>query len=259
MPGIVLAIAIIALAAPAAAHANAGVGLLVLASPAAIAALLPAIIVEAPILARMLGIAWKRALALSAVANIFSTLVGLVISVASMVIPLFAETSREAVLIALAPMFFISWWIEAGTVRRRMEPERKPLVRRATGIANLVTYVGMAIGVAMLVPPLSETFSRFRLGAPLGELAAARSQVAEHFQLHKAFPAPRSFEVKQENVRSLRLEPGGRLVMVLSYPASPAADGKSIVYEPRIVDSRIVEWRCYSPDMASKNLPASCR
>jgi hypothetical protein len=242
------------------AHANVGIGLLALSVPTLVVALLPAILVEAPILARYLRVPFKRALWLSFAANVFSTLVGGIIAIASsFVIPFWTDTSREAVLASLVPMLFISWWLENIVVRRMQPPESKALSRRATGIANAISYAGMAVGVAILVTPLSQTFNRYRLGDALAEMSAARAQVAEHYKLHKSWPAPKAFVVTLPTVRTLNLEPAGKLVMVLSYPASVAADGKHIVYEPRVVDGDIVGWRCSSPDMKPQHLPPVCR
>ena len=93
--------------------------MLALSIPSLIAALVPAILVEAPVLARYLRVPMRRALWISTQANLFSTLVGGLIALASnFVLPMWTDFSREAVLVSLVPMLFITWWLENIVVRR---------------------------------------------------------------------------------------------------------------------------------------------
>jgi len=241
--------------------ANTGVGLMMHATPVMVVALVPAILIEAPILARFLKVSLRRGLWLSFVANLVSTFLGTVIAfVASLVIPIGSmDVSREMTLVSLLPMLFVSWWLEAMMVRNLEPPERAPSVRKATGVANAVTYALMAVGAAILVPAGDTVFSRWKLTEPINEMMVARTEVAEHFQRQREFPPPRTFPAKGKYVRSITLEAGGRVVLTLSFPGSPEADGKRIVHEPRVAGGEIVEWRCHSPDMAAKYLPAACR
>ena len=99
---------------------------------------------------------------------------------------------------------------------------------------------------------------RATIAGAANELAVARDEVTTEFARTKAMPAPRDFPTTTKNVRSLRLEPDGRLVATLSSSESPSAAGKHIVYESRVAGTNL-EWRCTSPDIDRKLLPAGCR
>ena len=99
---------------------------------------------------------------------------------------------------------------------------------------------------------------RANVTGAVNELAAARDAVSQDFARNKALPPPREITVTSKNVRGIKLEADGRLVATLSFPDSPAADGKHIVYEPRIAGGTL-EWRCHSPDLEKKYLPSACR
>lgn len=257
-------LAVLAATAALPAHANTGIGLLVMWIPAAIAALIPAILVEAAIFTRLLAQKLDRALWISTVANVASTLAGAVIAIL-VDIALFwstgssgAEWGRAPLLIALVPMFFVTWWLETKVVRRMQPAESKALARRASLVANLVTYAGMAIGVFLLVAPAGGSVNRVHISEVLAAMGVAKADIAEQFQANKTWPAPRNYEPGRY-ARSLSADANGRIVVVLSFPGSPDGDGKHIVYEPRVEKGIIVEWRCSSPDLAPKYLPAACR
>lgn len=259
MRRIAIVLGIAALAAPLVACANTGVGLFVLAVPITIVGLLPAILVEAPVLARILHLPGRRALWISCIANVVSTIAGFAVAVVTSLVPvMYAEFVRETVLISLVPMFFLTWWVENLVTRRMLAPDKKPLAKRATGIANAFSYVAMMACVALLVPSESSVFNRWRVTPALAEMGVARNEVAEYFQAHGEFPAPKSFTPIDRSVKSLVLEPGGRLVATLSFPGRPAADGRRIVYEPVVAGGKLAAWKC-SSDMDSRYLPAACR
>ena len=241
--------------------ADMGIGLLMMWIPPAIVALLPAILVEGPVLSRFLHVPGRRGLWLSFVANIASTMAGIVVAIAaSLVIPGGAQMARELTLVALVPMFFFTWWLERWVVASMVEPATKPLAKKATLVANAITYAAMAIGAWLLLPPNYAVFDRFRLAGPLMELGLAKVEVAKYFDEHQhTFPPPKSFPTTNVNVRSIVSDADGRLVLTLSFPASKIADGKTIVVEPVVDKGVIKEWRCYSRDLEAKHLPASCR
>jgi hypothetical protein len=246
---------------PFAAHANTGVGFLILSIPVMALGLLPVILIEAPVLSRFLRVSFLRGLWLSFVANAASTILGALIGIAvDIALVVLLKTSFPAVapvvLVALVPMFFITWWIERKVVVR-MQPDAKPLATRATLVANAISYLALAAAVLVFWPE-DWTLVRSQLTEVLNAMSVAKLEVSEEFEKRGRFPAtlqaPRS-----KFLRSLTIEPGGRLVAVVSMPDRKGVDGKRIVMEPRVDGRRIAEWKCYTPDLEFKYLPTSCR
>jgi len=241
------------------ATANTGIGILVSWIPIAVVAFIPVVVVEGAVLAAYLHVGYGRGMWLSLAANFVSTLVGAILGVGSFILPIPASgLSREWTLVSLVPMFFVSWWLEKVVVRRMEPPERKPRALRVTGVANAVSYALMAAGVALMLPAEEAIVSREKIVVAFNSLAAAQVAVDEHFAKNGTFPPPKRYDVKARNVRSLALEPGGKLVLVLSFPGSQEGDGKRIVYEPRVADGKIVQWTCTS-DLRPGRLPMVCR
>jgi hypothetical protein len=126
-------------------------------------------------------------------------------------------------------------------------------------IAGIVALTALAAGWIWLQSGKERLdVVRAHVSGALYELSAAKDAVTEEFVRDKALPKAREFKVADKHVRSISLEPQGRLVMTLSFPDSPAADGKHVVYEPRIAGTEIA-WRCSSPDLESRYLPVNCR
>lgn len=251
----------VAASAPAVALANAGIGLLSPSIFVTVPALIPAIAVEAVVLGRMLGVGIGRALWLSFLANLTSTVLGGAVAVA---LDMFLmgggpEPGRGVFLTSLVPMFFVSWWLERRVVRAMLPPDRMPRATRATLVANAVSYALMAIAVFLLVPVSMGGLTRSKVSAGIMALQAARTEIHENFTTQGVFPAPRSIAAGVPELRSLNLERDGRLVAVFSIPESPDADGRRVVLEPRVEGKRIVEWVCFAPDMPRKYLPTHCR
>ena len=97
---------------------------------------------------------------------------------------------------------------------------------------------------------------RATITAAARELAVAREAVDADFARTKAMPPPRDFPPTAKQVRSIKLEPDGRLVATLALPDS--AGDRHIIHEPRIAGATL-EWRCHTPDLDKKFLPAACR
>lgn len=254
--------AALAAALPAAAEANSGIGLFVHATPAMVIALPLAIFIEAPVLARGFGVSFKRSLALSASANVVSTLLGVFIAFAldlAILAPLGSSGlpgGRGPMLVSLLPMFFVTWWIEARVVRAQVK-DAALRVGRFTFAANALTYALMAVGVWAWAPPWEGSVRERMLGA-FNDIGVAKVEVAEQFQKEGHFGPARQLSARSPLLRSLRIESNGRIVAVVVAPRLPDLDGKSIFVQPRIEGGRIVEWQCTS-DGPGKYLPAYCR
>src|SRR5258708_10856811 len=163
MKRIVVVCGLVVLLAPGLVHANTGIGLLSMWIPVAIVAFVPAVLIEGPILARLLKVTLPRGFMLSAVANAVSTIAGGLIALAGdFALHSFigsAPMSRGPGLVSLAPMFFVTWWLEHLVVKGMMPAEGKALSRRATFAANVVTYVLMAIAAWFLIPAHGESLN----------------------------------------------------------------------------------------------------
>lgn len=256
------------LAAPLPALANAGIGLFAVALPITLPALVPAIVVEAPILAWILKIGFGRAFLWSAIANFVSTVVGAIIAVAADLAILGGTGSSGAtfnwgtVLVALVPLFFVTWWLEALAVRRLMAPADKPSPVRATFAANAVSYALMAALVPFLPgmdPVYSRAGARSNITEVLAILGAEKTEVHEHFARNRRFPEPRPLTFASRYAKSMRREADGRLVAEIRYPGLKELDGARLVLVPRVVSGEIVAWECHSSRPSHRFMPSACR
>ena len=168
-------------ALPSAAYADAGVPMLAIAWPGMGVALLPVIALEAFVLLRMLCLPARRAILVSAVANAVSTLLGIPMTWVALVAmqmltpggggtgpdigtltgKVFAVTVQApwlipydselywmmpaAALVLLVPFFFASWGIEYLVARRMLRDIGPPAVNKAVFVANLISYVLLAL------------------------------------------------------------------------------------------------------------------
>lgn len=175
--------AILLLAIPSVALANAGLPMLAVVWPLSIPAFIPVVAIESWVVRRTLNISWRVAVTQMVKANIFSTLVGvplawvvtvaLEFSLASLVMNVTGSKSyppqgvgevgnillsapwlgpfREgghwivplATTVLLFPFFFASFWAEAWYVGRALCPEAPEQSHRAIWNANLFSYIGL--------------------------------------------------------------------------------------------------------------------
>jgi hypothetical protein len=258
----------IALCLPLSSHANAGIGFFTVSSPFLLLALAPAILVEAPILSRLLEVSLKRGLWWSLIANLVSTILGAILGVALDILLVVTTqssgmaASRHGALAALVPTFFLTWWLEQRTIRR-LQPAGGPRsVTRATLVANAVSYSLLAAALLFLPAPgldFPRGEVRMKVTEVLASMGPAKVEVAGHFAAHGRFPEPRQLQATVAYARSLRLETDGRLAVVIRYPPVHEVDGKTVILEPRVEAGRIVEWACYTRDVPHQYLPANCR
>lgn len=166
---------------PRVALADAGVPMLIVMMPTMAASLLPIILIEAYILKSRLNLTTKSAISSSALANIFSTFVGVpftwlvlviaehssgsnsgfykvdtlsdIFSVAILQAPWLPPLQDSshfwmvpiAMLVLLVPFFFISWYAEYRVIRK-INPALDPAaIKAAARTANLVTYALLAL------------------------------------------------------------------------------------------------------------------
>jgi hypothetical protein len=255
--------------APATALANAGIGYFMLAMPLVGVALVPAILLEAPVLRRVLRLSWRRALWLSFVANSLSTLYGLILGIAFDFLMAMGTGSagppptRVGAVIMLVPWFFLSWWIELKLIARRMPDAPRATVRRATGVANLATYALML--AAALVTPLYPThdpmLARARVHEAILAATPLRESVGEFWAVQKRFPKDLrelNFTPPAQARFNIALGNAGQVAVQIQRAGNPAIDGKWIQITPQ-PDGPSLKWTCSSPDLDRRILPANCR
>ena len=230
------------------------------------------ILLEAPVLSAALRLPLAAGLLLSVSVNLRSTLVGIVIAIV-VDITLIALSggsmgfppSRGGLVGALVPMFLITWWIERRAVVRK-HPELS--LRRSAGAvlaANILSYAAL-FGAIRYV----EFFKVYdKMGYPAHVYRAHdaaqpwQSEVESFWKTHKRFPE-RAGDLRQDGlqkrqgVRTVALEPGGRVVLVLDFPHYADLDGKRLIYEPRVVGDALL-WRCRTPDLNNRYTPYGCR
>lgn len=263
--------AILVAFAPGAALANVGVGYFMVALPVVALALIPAILLEAPVLRFLLEVTLRRALLLSLIANLLSALFGFVLGFAfDFTLGIATGVSglpptRAAASIMLGPWFLLSWWIEHSLIAKRMAAVPRPVVRRATGIANLLTYALMLVAAqaSPLFPVYDSSVSRARVTEAILAAGELRGRVTEFWQTQKRFPTdPRELGYSPSAAGRFvpTLEKYGRIVVRIEGTGNPAIDGKRIELVPRQDDaSGGLRWVCAAPDIEPRNVPGSCR
>ena len=254
------------------AWANAGIGFLIPSVPVLIVALLPVIFVEAPVLAAFLRLPLSSGLKLSAAVNVRSTLIGVLIAIVADIALMFLAggssglpPSRVSLLVALVPMFFITLWIEDRAVARKYPQQPRIRVSLATLAANVLSYAALVAFIALT--PFFKVYDEmgYREHVYFASNAANRWKegVDKYWQNHKRFPE-RAGELglargeERRGVGSVTLQPAGRIVLELRFPADPELDGKRLIYEPRVVDDAL-QWKCRTPDLAPRYAPYGCR
>lgn len=169
----------LSIVAPTAAYANAGLPMLVVTLPAMLVGLIPIVIVETVVLVSRLRSSVAKTAALTAAANVLTTIVGVpatwaLLALLQMVtgggsaygidtplqkmlavtwqapwlIPYEADLGwmiPAAMLVLLVPFFFASWAIEAAIVSLRFRPFWGPSIRAAVWRANVVSYALLSL------------------------------------------------------------------------------------------------------------------
>ena len=258
-------LACLLLAWPAVAKANTGIGYHMVALPYVVMALVPAILVEAPVLARLLGVDWKRGLWWSFVANLYSTLFGSILAVVADIALVGATGSsgwRQGTgtfLASLVPLFFITWLLEARAVRVRLPAESTRSAWHATLAANGLSYALIAIAVPQLNDLEFPVYGvRTNMVEVLAILSSEKSEVEDFHRKEGRFPEPRTREMAHGFTKYVARDSGGRLTAEIRYPKVRELNGARIVMRPTVSSGKFA-WECFAPVASFKYLPASCR
>lgn len=259
--------AAVLLAVPSAALANVGIGYLMVTVPVLLLALLPVIPLEAAVLWRLLRLPFRRALYLSFIANLWSTLVGTIISIvldvglATLTGSSGVEFTRGAVAVMLVPMFFITWWLEQRMIVKRLAELPVSRVRRSTFAANLASYAAMIAGVLVLAPATGPGMTRALVSEALIAGSALKTPVHEFWAENKRLPASLKelgASVPAGERHQVSMGTDARIIVRMTRPQYADIHGRHIHLWP-VVSGATLEWKCSSPDLDPRLLPMACR
>jgi hypothetical protein len=261
-----LALAIVLTLASPVALANVGIGFLMLTVPVILIALLPVIPLEAVLLQRLLSLPFKRALYLSFIANLWSTLAGSILSFPFDLALGIAtgssggEFTRGAVSVMLVPMFFITWWLEYSILKKRLAEIAAPRLKRSTFAANLVSYIAMIACALIFLPEHGPTPSRAYTSEAILVASSLRTSIHAFWMEHKRFPS--SLKELGETAPpdkhyAVSLDANGRISVRINREVREL-QGKHVVVWP-VVEGDKLEWKCGSPDIDVRYLRSTCR
>ena len=247
---------------PCVASANAGIGFFFPAAIGLIVAFIPVVIVEGAILSWRLRLGAGRGQWVSFVANLFSTVVGVVLGLAfdlalGALTGSMGGAGQIGFLVSFFLMFWISWWLETLSAKRSLPGAAPGTVKRATFLANLVSYLALGAAVLFLPLELEPGFERSRMTEAINAMGVEKTVLSEAFQDTGRFPPPRTQQAPVKGLRRLSIDANGRITSEIASKRSEL-DGKTLVYEP-VIQGKQLEWRCYVPQAPLKYFPALCR
>lgn len=263
--------AVVLALAPVTAHANVGIGYFMPALNWIFLALVPAILVEACLLASLLPVALRRALRLSLIANLQSTLLGLVlgfavdIALVTLSGSMGPDPNRASLIAALIPMFFLTWWIEYKAIKRRVTELSRWRVAGASGVGNLVSYAAMIVCAWILLPAHGSFEINQRVNEAILAGSGARNAVEGYFQSTGRLPKSsdetgfaRDTPPSIQLVSSIEItEKGVVLVRLTKNEYWP--EGGEIRFTPGVdAETKTLRWTCRST-LPRRGLPVRCR
>lgn len=147
--------------------------------------------------------------------------------------------------------------------------KRRPRLLAATGAANLVSYLGIALVVWFTYPAQAlKPITYLKLSEVLVNTHRLRLDVSDFLDAHKRFPdslaelgtkSPWQTHFSRR-YSDLAFEKNGRIVLRLHDMNDPLFDGKRIEYDLKPhPESRKLLWFCSSPDIEPRFLPRFCR
>jgi hypothetical protein len=252
-----------ALALPALAYANAGIGAapFIGLSVATVPALALVIPLEAAILRLAVPAGFPRLLWLSLFANVLSTVLGAAVGVVLTLVSdvLFLRGFGLAGLVlGLLVMYAATAAIEYAVLRRKLVEPPRPVLLRAVCIANAISYVLIAGWAYFAFVHMDTTVPRSRMYEALNVAIATRSAAVEQYQSSGRFFAHRQ-DRPTANTRTVSLTEKGLITVEIHYPPMAEVNGKTLVMEPEIREGRILAWHCYVPEAPLRFFPPGCR
>lgn len=222
-----------------------------------------ALLIEAAVFRRTLGVGSLRALGWSVLCHLASLPVVVASGLALWIIRV--EAHFIAVTAFLALLYGISWlvhWPVAAALVKRGTQERRMSPRGATLVASaLCLAVTGAIVVAAMPGPGGTPRAKVR--EALAEMAVPEREITASVASGKGYPAPRSVPVAPDGaLQSLKIGTEGRIEGVLRNEREQDLHAKAIVMEPRVEQGRVDRWICHTDAdliMAARFLPSRCR
>jgi len=233
--------------------------------PLTLIALVPVIAVESWLCARMLKLDLRKAIKVTALGNIASTLVGAVITGIWIV----TEPMWLVLLKLFAPFFLASWLVEFAVTKAMLKPIAARPILRATLAANALSYAILALligtGLWSMKAQDEQTIRQLLYVELLISSAhnAERDAIQEFVVKNKRFPtsfteldAPPAVKAKRPHTKAIELTRDG-LRVTFSAPEFPQIDNTSIEYSLAVTGEQ-AKWTCKSGQIAVELLPRSC-
>jgi hypothetical protein len=246
--------------------------------PVPLVAFLPAMVVEAIVLAVVLKPGPLRAVrtALSAGVRSFFIVAASAIAVELLVptvtderLYLISPIGRDVFQVsalALPPGFLLAWWIKHTTVRRRLKLYMpRSQILRATGISHVLSTLALAMTAAVVMTnaPISGKYAvRLRVSEVLSTMSGARLIVSDYVTETGRLPGKGTDVpdgVHQTPQGVVRVGAGGRVTLRVSTRGMPELDGKQFIATPSIPAAGSLVWECSAPEVDNTYLPAECR
>lgn len=259
---------------PMSVSANAGIGYFMPALPIVVLALIPAILLEAVVLRIALGLRPKRAFLLSLSANSRSTLYGFILGVV-IDLALVAgtgsagpEPTKGLATAMLVPFFLLSWWIEYRVISRWSADFSKHRVSAVTGMANVLSYVGMLVflWVSSILPERSTMAVRLQINEALYGASSIKMAIAKFWKQNNRYPENISelgIVFSKHTAFSITLGNRGRILVHIFIPSEPLVNTKQLIITPlpdsESYDNRGLQWECRSENIPYSFLPRQCR
>ena len=122
--------------------------------------------------------------------------------------------------------------------------------------------IAAIIGFAIFIPPYADYTAAAKASEVVLSLSSYRQNIQDFHDARKRLPASAaeagfSPQTESKYVRPVTYDaPSGELRAIVQ--GIPNNEGKLLVLRAEIASGNLT-WRCFSPDMAAKDLPSTCR
>jgi type II secretory pathway pseudopilin PulG len=145
------------------------------------------------------------------------------------------------------------------------EPPERGSKMRSWVLQGVVALAILAVIVAVALPQYGGYTPRARVSEVILSLSDGRTTLVDFIARHDRLPRdakelgwPGPGEQVSRYVRARSYDGTKGELVAVAQGIGRDVDGKSVRMKPTL-EMGAVSWRCYSPDMPPKYLPASCR